>query len=425
MVSAQLTQAVLRAAGLATSVLAIAIVSRAVGPEQYATLAVGITLAGILYALSDSGAYQIGVREMAMGVPSNAGASQIVLARAFLLAPFLILAIVVIVVLSDVGTRSVLLITVASAIPYLGVAFRAVSEAFVRPAIVGFVILSQNLVWLAAVAACATLGLDLTWFAASLFFAVCCQALFAYVTASALDRRESPQPSTARGTKLNWFTLVRQSVPLLISGLATTAYYRGHQVVVYALLPAVAAGSYLAAIRVVDAAAAVIPATITSVMLPRLSKKWGSDTDDARSYYKTTLGVTVLIALTIAIAINLLSDSISRVLLGTSFESGSVLRWLCFSLPGMSVGYISMNALIAIGSQSVGARRMFWSSWFGFAICSGAACISAVSVAIALAATEVMIATVLTYTAFAEFDKSRVPEAGWKLKDESHGEMRS
>lgn len=339
-------QLLLRAVGILTSLIVVVILARYLGPEAYGALAAGLTVTGILSAISDSGIYPLGVRRIAHEGLRLRLATQMVRARLLLVLLFFPFMIAVARLL---GTSAwwVVVICASGAIPYAFVAYRAIPEAAVRPALVGLIIVAQNLTWLLLVGVAVALRLTLEHLAVLSIVAICVQALLAYIAA----RRTSDDVTSVSGP-LRVSEVLREALPLVFSSLLVTAYYRGGQLLVFANATPEEGASYLAAFRLLDAAQ-VVPASAMSIYLP-LVVRHGADREGRvktlRKFALLLVGGSGIITLAVVLA----SPLIAQLLLGKAFPSaGHFVAIVFLAFPLICVGYLMSSTLLGIGRHKV------------------------------------------------------------------------
>ncbi|MGU3293316.1 oligosaccharide flippase family protein [Williamsia sp. M5A3_1d] len=354
----QLVQLGLRSAGLLSSVLTVAVLARYLGPERYAVLATGFTCASILFALSDSGVYILGVKALTENGVSGQQARHIVYARLALLLPVAAVLFAVVFAVAELDDALIINTCILAAIPYAFTAFRAVPESRVEAVRVGLILVSQNVVWLGWVLGTAFLGLSTEVFAVGSVVACAVQAALAYLAArQAIQRHQADQEkctSVRHAGLQRWSDLIRRGVPLFFSNGASTAYYRGHQLIVAAVFGGEIAASYLAAMRILDSAQ-VLPATVNSVAFPRIVAIQ-SDPFHRRRVVARYFWLITGAAIIVAILVQIFATPLCKLLLGSEFMSApELLRILICAFVPICGAFILSSALVAQDRQRASA----------------------------------------------------------------------
>ena len=141
-------------------------------------------------------------------------------------------------------------------------------------------------------------------------------------------------------------SLLRRSLPLLLSGLAVTVYMRIDQVLIRLMTDAVHVGKYAVATRITEAMY-FIPTALSLSIAPVLTRTWEHD----RSGYFGLLGRIVrwmvIGALCIATLVALASREIVEILLGDAYlEAAGLVAIQAFSLVFVAFGYVSGQHLL-------------------------------------------------------------------------------
>lgn len=158
--------------------------------------------------------------------------------------------------------------------------------------------------------------------------------------------------------------LLKDSWPLILSGIVITVYMKIDQVMIKQLLGNEAVGQYSAAVRISEAWY-FIPGVIASSLFPAIinAKKHSEDL-----YYKRIqklFDLMILIAIGIAVPVTFLSESIINLLYGSQYnQAGGVLLihiWAgAFVFLGVSSGkwYLTENL----------QKLLFWRSFYGMLV---------------------------------------------------------
>lgn len=340
----------LRMLGLGTSIVVVAVLARYLGPQEYGALTAGLTIAALLCGLIDSGIFSIGVRRIVLGSSAREVSRDMVIARLLMLGLTFPVALALILLFGG-DAASVMVIAATGALPYAFIAYRACAEAAGRPVLVGITVASQNIAWLVFALLAVGGGLSVEQLAGLSVLAVVVQALVAFIFAVRLGDTRIRKEVNFRGA----MNLIREAGPLIASSLAVSLYYRGSQLVVFAVSEPEVGASYLASMRLLDAAQ-ILPATIISVYFPVLVAKTTRTAGAAsslNSVFIRTLAVTSAVAIVVALA----APIISILLLGENYPSASsILSILFFAFPFISGGYIATSALVARGSRKLASK---------------------------------------------------------------------
>ncbi len=183
---------------------------------------------------------------------------------------------------------------------------------------------------------------------AVLYFAAM-QVLEAMLAAMFLLRTYRAQGFDLRGWRFDRgqaTSLVRRSFPLLLSGIAITAYMRVDQILIRLLMDAASVGKYAAAARMTEAMY-MIPTALSVSLVPLLTRTW--ERDPAR--YAGVLGRSarwlVLGSVGIAGSVALAARDIVVILLGNAYsDAAAILAIQAFGLVFVSFGYVSAQHLL-------------------------------------------------------------------------------
>lgn len=187
--------------------------------------------------------------------------------------------------------------------------------------------------------------------------------------------------------------LVKDSLPLALSGLAVMVYMRIDQIMLGDMLGAEAVGIYSASVRISEMCYFIPMAIATSLLPSTIEAKKNDETLYYRRLQKL-FNLTVLTALAIALPTALFSSWIVQALYGEKFApAGTILAIHAWGGVFVSLGVISSNWLLVENLQ----KLSFYRTLFGAAINVGLNCVLIPTYGIEGAA----VATVLSYAAAA------------------------
>lgn len=151
--------------------------------------------------------------------------------------------------------------------------------------------------------------------------------------------------------------LLRESWPLLFSGLAITLYMRIDQIMLGQMKGDIAVGHYAAAVRISEIWY-FIPMIIVASATPALIQAKQAGGAIYLKRLGALFGVTTLLSYGITIPIFLLSDSLIEALFGPAFqEAGSVLKVLIWTTPFVALGVASSQYLLIEGLNNIALQR--------------------------------------------------------------------
>jgi len=193
-------------------------------------------------------------------------------------------------------------------------------------------------------------------------------------------------------TKVNIaFSLLKNSWPLILSGIAVTVYMRIDQVMIKNMLDNRAVGQYAAAIKLSEMWY-VIPVVISSSLFPAIINSKGANENLYYDRLQKLYELMILFALCIALSITLFSNSIIEILYGVQYnEAAKVLmvhiwaaifvflgcassRWLLaenlqiLSLVNTAIGAITNIALNFILIKNWGIIGAAWATLISYCI---------------------------------------------------------
>lgn len=336
-----------RAGNLALGVVAVALLARALGPDDFGVWSTALAFVGMFNFLTDFGFVKTATQRMAaqpedehLWLGALIGAVSIGSVGA------LILTLAASPLLADedhiIEVTAVLALTILMAAPG---ALLAVFDSRVRAGLRMAVMTANSVAWLIAIVVLYEIGASVVMFAVAF---VVISVLTAAVQWNLTKR--FAEISVRAGRRL-WRPLVRTALPLGLAGLLVTVYYRIGSVIVFNISGPEEAGIYGAAYRFIDPIH-FLPMSIMFATFPVMSALFGSDPERMRRLVQRA-GEYLIVAALGALAVTIvLSGWIVDILLGQSYDrSATVLPILMLAFVFMSVGYLSGNLTPIIGKR--------------------------------------------------------------------------
>jgi O-antigen/teichoic acid export membrane protein len=174
--------------------------------------------------------------------------------------------------------------------------------------------------------------------------------LFRCALAAALVHRRFC-PVTMRLTPAAWVGLIRQSIPLSLTGILMLSYYRVDMVLIPLMSGERALGLYAAARKLLDALS-FLPAAFMNAILPRLTQHFASDRERFRASSERVLKSVALVTFPLAGALFAFANPLVHMLAGKEFAaSAGALRVLAWSFVFMGTNWVLWAILTAADQQ--------------------------------------------------------------------------
>lgn len=286
---------VTRAVGLVMGLAVSLLLARGLGPQGLGTFATGLALVHIGSMLTDFGLAALLVREGA-DAPTLRAAMLQWATRARVVAGIAVFAVLVGVtfVVVDEADARLSVILVVSSVPLsaltLGMTLLQQKLLLNRMALL---LLAQSVIWLAMVAVLFSSGAGLRAYAWAFVAFNAGYGLLVYrVSRRALS---GPADSMTLGV---FSRLMRDVVPLSITVVLVTLYYKLDSIFVYHFAGAAAAGSYAIAYRFLDQLQ-IIPVTLGNLFLPLLTRRRNSG-EPTQPMFERYVRITLLLSAPIA-----------------------------------------------------------------------------------------------------------------------------
>jgi O-antigen/teichoic acid export membrane protein len=328
------------AASKASALLVVVIGARFLDVAQFAALATGLAVAGVLTATLDLGAGTLLTRD---GATSRAARGS--LFTASLRARLPLFGLVVVSPLvglplgSPLGALSVAALAVSGALA-LSVVGLYRSSRDIRPEALQRLAAGMLAVAATTVAVAVAPRADIVLLALAATTLVGIAPLLLRAPAIAdLSGRLSP------------FTTLRRAAPIGLLALATIAYYRSGTIVLAAFSDARATAAFGVASGIAFGLL-MLPNAITTALLPRLAVE--RDLDGLVACTRRTLAWTVLLAVGLAGASAVVVPAALPVALGPQYaEAGAPFAVLCLGIPFIAASGVIGTALLTLGRLRV------------------------------------------------------------------------
>ena len=340
--------------GVAGLVAALA-VARALGPAEFGTLSLAIAIASLVAMVAALGLEQIATRELVSGSPTRTLALLRRLRWAG--AVFGALLLVAIAFLPDVralGAGSVVLILALLPIAQVGdlAEWRLIAAGQGRRVAMAMVAVSPAAA--AARIALAFAGYGVVAFAWMLVIEWAAKSCLLAWTARREGAAAVPDAPPALGDAL---ALLRESMPLLLAGIAVFAYMRIDQFMIASMLGQSQVGLYSAVVTLSELPL-VVPTLLLRAALPTLTRQ---SMDDPRRRDRTLLrlmGASVYLHLAIACVLAALAEPIVLLAYGEAYRGAiDAFRLQVFASPLVALGVLSSAWLVLERRTAHALRR--------------------------------------------------------------------
>ena len=329
------------AASKASALLVVVIGARFLDVAQFAALATGLAVAGVLTATLDLGAGTLLTRD---GATSRAARGSLFTASLRARLPLFGLVVVVSPLVglplgSPLGALSVAALAVSGALA-LSVVGLYRSSRDIRPEALQRLAAGMLAVAATTVAVAVAPRADIVLLALAATTLVGIAPLLLRAPAIAdLSGRLSP------------FTTLRRAAPIGLLALATIAYYRSGTIVLAAFSDARATAAFGVASGIAFGLL-MLPNAITTALLPRLAVE--RDLDGLVACTRRTLAWTVLLAVGLAGASAVVVPAALPVALGPQYaEAGAPFAVLCLGIPFIAASGVIGTALLTLGRLRV------------------------------------------------------------------------
>lgn len=349
-----LMQVVVRILNLALGVVVTVLVVRTLGSSgygQWSTIAVVLTLVGYL---ANFGVEAVVVREAAREPDQELewiGAALMV--RLTMMVPVMLLSIVAIALLQRSQQMLVAGLIMVAFTPFSGLdPLGMIFKLRVKNLVPMLVITLRSVLWAVAVGIIFWRGGDMVELAIALALTSAIGSLVQTFAALRLGDRW-PKPSRA---KLG--PLLRESVPIGISGTLIIAYARIDQLIVFEVSGSKAAGLYNSVYNLVDQSH-FVPVSILTTLAPIMAASWPEDRARLLRTARQTAELLAIASLGGLAFTSVAAEAVVRVLFGPTFvPAAAALPVLFGAFVFICFGYLNGNMLVVLGLQ----RRLLWIS---------------------------------------------------------------
>ncbi len=304
-----------RGATILVGLVTLPLLVRTLGPERFGIWTTALAYVGLFSAVTEFGLASAATLKMAAEPEHEAEwlGALAGLRTALAGAATLLAALGVPLVLRAEGSaRTVGLVLCLTILAQGSAALLSVFQSRLRGGIGFGVALLQSALWLAAVGALAALGAGLVAFAAGL-------AVVSGVVAAAQLALVRPAMTAPRiAARRRAAPLLRLALPIGLTGVLSTIYYRLDAVLLYRLDDVREAGAYGAAVRVLDPLV-LLPVAVMSAFFPVASAAWGRDQARVRRIVQTCLDLLVALAVPAVATAWVLADPVVRLLFGADY----------------------------------------------------------------------------------------------------------
>jgi len=311
--SSILAKVVTAVAGIAV----VAILARSLGPSQYGTLAIALTIAGTFGSLADLGLGAIVARDIAAWPARRRElAGALLWSRAAVAAMGLSLSALFVPYLTNSSEQAITFAIALASLP-LGVAtgLVVVSLGRLRPALAALGPLSQTVVWTIGVFLAAALSAPLPYFAAAFFAGVAAHALVVIVV-----NRRLVTPKI-RGSGWTAMRLLQRYWPLAGGHLLFAVYHSFDAVAVALFAGSVQAGYYAGSYRFLETiqSGAV---TVAGVFLPLLASvgRVGADNTRVSEIGRRVLRISSFLGIGACSALAIAAPFLVEVVFGSAYH---------------------------------------------------------------------------------------------------------
>ncbi|HEY2141854.1 MAG TPA: flippase [Solirubrobacteraceae bacterium] len=340
-------QVVMRVLNLALGVVVTALVARTLGQAGYGQWSTIFVVLDLIGYLVNFGMETIVVREAARDPEHEhewLGAATLL--RLIMLGPVIVLQLVAVVLLHRSHQMLVAGLILITVMPFSGVGtLQLIFRLRVKNLIPMLVLTLKSILWGAAAAIIFSRGGGMIALAVAL---AATNAVGSVVMAVAALRTADrwPRPSRAR-----LGPLVREGIPLGISGLLITSYARIDQVLVYLIVGSRASGLYGAVYNLLDSSH-FVPVSVLATISPIIAASWPGDRPRLLRTMRLAAELMAIASLGALAFASVAAAPLVRLIFGPGFTDaapalpvlGAAFVFICF-------GYLNGNLLVVLGLQ--------------------------------------------------------------------------
>ena len=342
-----LIQVLVRLANLGLGTVVTALVVRTLGTSLYGQWSTTFVVLGLVGFFGTFGIEEIAVREAARDPEEEfEWLGAVMMVRLMSLLPVMVCAVAAVVLLHESTEMLIAGLIMVMVMPFGG--FSAMALIFrlrVDNRIPMLVLTIRSVLWGAAVLVVYLNHGNMIELAIALVLTNLVGTMVQLLAARRLAGR------WARPTSKHLRPLVRNALPVGITGLLVIAYGRIDQVIVFMIQGSKAAGLYGAVYLLMDSTH-FLPGSILTTMSPVIAAAWPHDPDRMRRAARMTLELLCIGSFGALAFATVAAEPIVRLIFGEEFiEAASVLPVLAGAFVLMSLGYLTDNLVLVLGKQ--------------------------------------------------------------------------
>ncbi len=300
-----------------------AFVIRYLGPEQFGLFSYALSFVFLFRTLSDLGLDSVVIRDLV----NNVNQKEVILGSAFLL-KFIgaVLAIIIVITLTRVLSieHYAKILIVIMSVPLLFRAFNNIDFYFQSRVLSKYTVYSKLLALIVLSTLCLTfiqLKRPLVYFT----YVIVIEAAVISMGLVSFYRIRGQNIFSWRFSRITMVNLLKNSWPIILSGLAISVYMRIDQIMIKQMLGAESTGHYSAAVRISEAFY-FIPIAIAGSLFPAIIRAKQKSTLLYRNRLQALFTFLFWIAIAIALCLSVLAFPLVKMLFGQKYlQSASVL----------------------------------------------------------------------------------------------------
>ena len=331
-------QMAVRAFTMAMSIVTVSLTARTLKPAEYGVWVATSSYVGLFGALTDLGLTTVAIQRMAAEHEREAqwlGALAGARTALSLVAMAICAASIPLLLSAEHDTRLVALILTTTILSSGAAVLMNVFQSRLRAGLALSLTVVQSLMWLVAVAALATTGASVVW------FAVAYTAMIAVTAVAQIGVTRHFAHIAWRAGLALWRPLARVALPLGLASVMITVYYQIDSVLLLQLAGAKKAGIYGAAYGFLSPLT-FLPAAVMSSFFPVLSAVYDSDPARVRRLVQVCGDTMGMIGLPILAGTIALAQPIIALIYGPGYaEAAGVLPILMIAFVSICFGSLA------------------------------------------------------------------------------------